>query len=324
MPSQTIHRRPKQISPLSKTGSITLKIALLSRAPNCYSSRRLVEAAELAGHEIIVLDYLRCRMDIVPGSPKVFYKGEQVHIDAIIPRIAASYTFYGAAVVRQFEMGGVLTSNSSLGISQSRNKLRCHQLLSRKGVDMPITGFAHHIHDIDALLDSVGGTPVILKLLEGSQGKGVVLAETRKSAESIIAAFRKLDANFLVQEYIEEAGGSDIRALVVGKSVVAAMMRTAAEGEFRANLHQGGNARVIKLTKEEKALALHATRAVGLKIAGVDLIRSSRGPLVLEVNSSPGLEGVEKASEKDIAGRIIKFLEKQQETKSVAPQDVLR
>ena len=301
-----------------------MKIALLSRAPECYSSRRLVEAAELAGHEIIVLDYLRCRMDIVPGSPKVFYKGEQVHIDAIIPRIAASYTFYGAAVVRQFEMGGVFTSNSSLGISQSRNKLRCHQLLSRKGVDMPITGFAHHIHDIDALLDSVGGTPVILKLLEGSQGKGVVLAETRKSAESIIAAFRKLDANFLVQEYIEEAGGSDIRALVVGKSVVAAMMRTAAEGEFRANLHQGGNARVIKLTKEEKALALHATRAVGLKIAGVDLIRSSRGPLVLEVNSSPGLEGVEKASEKDIAGRIIKFLEKQQETKSVAPQDVLR
>ena len=301
-----------------------MKIALLSRAPECYSSRRLVEAAELAGHEIIVLDYLRCRMDIKPGNPTVFYKGEQVRVDAIIPRIAASYTFYGAAVVRQFEMGGVLTSNSSLGISQSRNKLRCHQLLSRKGVDMPITGFAHHIHDIDMLLDSVGGTPVILKLLEGSQGKGVVLAETRRSAESIIAAFRKLDANFLVQEYIEEAGGSDIRALVVGKTVVGAMMRTAAEGEFRANLHQGGNAGVIKLSKEEKELALHATRAVGLKIAGVDLIRSSRGPLVLEVNSSPGLEGVEKATEKDIAGRIIKFLEKQQETKSVAPQAALR
>ena len=301
-----------------------MKIALLSRAPDCYSSRRIVEAGESAGHEMIVLDYLRCRMDIVPGSPKVFYKGEQVHIDAIIPRIAASYTFYGAAVVRQFEMGGVLTSNSSLGISQSRNKLRCHQLLSRKGVDMPITGFAHHIHDIDMLLDSVGGTPAILKLLEGSQGKGVVLAETRRSAESIIAAFRKLDANFLVQEYIEEAGGSDIRALVVGKTVVGAMMRTAAEGEFRANLHQGGNAGVIKLTKEEKELALHATRAVGLKIAGVDLIRSSRGPLVLEVNSSPGLEGVEKATEKDIARRIIKFLEKQQETKSVAPQAALR
>ena len=263
-------------------------------------------------------------MDIKPGNPTVFYKGEQVRVDAIIPRIAASYTFYGAAVVRQFEMGGVLTSNSSLGISQSRNKLRCHQLLSRKGVDMPITGFAHHIHDIDMLLDSVGGTPAILKLLEGSQGKGVVLAETRRSAESIIAAFRKLDANFLVQEYIEEAGGSDIRALVVGKTVVGAMMRTAAEGEFRANLHQGGNAGVIKLTKEEKELALHATRAVGLKIAGVDLIRSSRGPLVLEVNSSPGLEGVEKATEKDIAGRIIKFLEKQQETKSVSPQAALR
>ena len=300
-----------------------MNIALLTRAPNCYSSRRLVEAGQEAGHDMITLDYLRCRMDIVPGSPKVFYKGEQVHIDAIIPRIAASYTFYGAAVVRQFEMGGVLTTNSSLGISQSRNKLRCHQLLSRKGVDMPITGFAHHIQDIDSLLESVGGTPVILKLLEGSQGKGVVLAETRKSAESIIAAFRKLDANFLVQEYIEEAQGSDIRALVVGKSVVGAIMRTAAEGEFRANLHQGGRAAVIKLSKEEKELALHATRAVGLKIAGVDLIRSSRGPLVLEVNSSPGLEGVEKATEKDIAGRIVKFLEKQKEVKSVARRSVL-
>ena len=300
-----------------------MNIALLTRAPNCYSSRRLVEAGEEAGHDMIALDYLRCRMDIVPGSPKVFYKGEQVHVDAIIPRIAASYTFYGAAVVRQFEMGGVLTSNSSLGVSQSRNKLRCHQLLSRKGVEMPITGFAHHIQDIDSLLESVGGTPVILKLLEGSQGKGVVLAETKKSAESSIAAFRKLDANILVQEYIEEAQGSDIRALVVGKSVVGAIMRTAAEGEFRANLHQGGRAVVIKLSKEEKELALHATRAVGLKIAGVDLIRSSRGPLVLEVNSSPGLEGVEKATEKDIAGRIIKFLEKQQEAKSAPRQSVL-
>ena len=295
-----------------------MKIALLSRAPECYSSRRIVEAGEVAGHEMIVLDYLRCRMDIKPGNPTVFYKGERVEVDAVIPRIAASYTFYGAAVVRQFEMGGVLTSNSSLGVSQSRDKLRCHQLLSRKGVDMPITGFAHNIHDIDALLDSVGGTPAILKLLEGSQGKGVVLAETRRSAESIIAAFRKLDANFLVQEYIEEAGGSDIRALVVGKTVVGAMMRTAAEGEFRANLHQGGNAVVLKLTKEEKALALHATQSVNLKVAGVDLIRSSRGPLVLEVNSSPGLEGIETATGKDIAGRIIKFLEKQHETKKPA------
>ena len=300
-----------------------MKLALLSRAPNCYSSRRLVEAGEEAGHDMIVLDYLRCRMDIIPGNPKIFYKGEIIEVDAIIPRIAASYTFYGAAVVRQFEMAGVQTSNSSLGISQSRNKLRCHQLLSRKGVDMPITGFAHNIRDIDSLLESVGGTPAILKLLEGSQGKGVVLAETRKSAESIIAAFRKLDANFLVQEYIEEAQGSDIRALVVGKSVIGAIMRTAAEGEFRANLHQGGKAVVIKLTKEEKELALQATRAVGLKIAGVDLIRSSRGPLVLEVNSSPGLEGVEKATGKDIAGRIINFLEKQQQTSPAVRRGVL-
>lgn len=299
-----------------------MNIALLSRAPECYSSRRLVEAGEAAGHEMIVLDYLRCRMDINPGNPTVFYKGELIEVDAVIPRIAASYTFYGAAVVRQFEMGGVLSSNSSLGISQSRDKLRCHQLLSRKGVDMPITGFAHHIQDIDLLLDSVGGTPAILKLLEGSQGKGVVLAETKKSAESIIAAFRKLDANFLVQEYIEEAGGSDIRALVVGKTVVGAMMRTAAEGEFRANLHQGGNAEVIKLKKEEKALALHATQSVNLKVAGVDLIRSSRGPLVLEVNSSPGLEGIEVATGKDIAGRIIKFLEKQLAMKKPAKQSV--
>ena len=300
-----------------------MKLALLSRAPNCYSSRRLVEAGEEAGHDMIVLDYLRCRMDIIPGNPKIFYKGEIIEVDAIIPRIAASYTFYGAAVVRQFEMAGVQTSNSSLGISQSRNKLRCHQLLSRKGVDMPITGFAHNIQDIDSLLESVGGTPVILKLLEGSQGKGVVLAETRKSAESIIAAFRKLDANFLVQEYIEEAQGSDIRALVVGKSVIGAIMRTAAEGEFRANLHQGGKAVVVKLTKEEKELALQATRAVGLKIAGVDLIRSSRGPLVLEVNSSPGLQGVEKATGKDIAGRIINFLEKQQQTSPAVRRGVL-
>ena len=292
-----------------------MNIALLSRYPDCYSSRRLVEAGVIAGHEVVVLDYLRCRMDIAAGDTAVFYMGERVQVDAIIPRIAASYTFYGAAVVRQFEMGGVLTANSALGISQSRDKLRCHQLLSRKGVDMPITGFAHDIRDIDTLLESVGGTPAILKLLEGSQGKGVVLAETRRSAESIIAAFRKLDANFLVQEYIEEAGGSDIRALVVGKTVVGAMMRTASDGEFRANLHQGGNAVVLKLTKEEKALALHATQSVNLKIAGVDLIRSSRGPLVLEVNSSPGLEGIETATGKDIAGRIIKFLEKQHETK---------
>ena len=292
-----------------------MKIALLSRAPNCYSSKHIVAAGVKAGHEMIVLDYLRCRMDIAAGDPAVFYMGERVQVDAVIPRIAASYTFYGAAVVRQFEMGGVLTANSALGISQSRDKLRCHQLLARKGVDMPVTGFAHNIHDIDMLLDSVGGTPVILKLLEGSQGKGVVLAETRKSAESIIAAFSKLDANFLVQEYIEEAGGSDIRALVIGKTVVGAMIRTAAAGEFRANLHQGGTAQVLKLTNEEKKLALHATQSVKLKVAGVDLIRSSRGPLVLEVNSSPGLEGIEAATGKDIASRLIKFLEKQKAMK---------
>ncbi len=292
-----------------------MRIGLLTRYPDCYSSRRLVFACEEAGHQVVILDYLRCRMDIAAGNPAVFYKGEQVFVDAIIPRIAATYTFYGAAVVRQFEMAGVLTANTALGITQSRDKLRCHQLLSRKGVAMPVTGFAHDVRDIDALLDSVGGTPAILKLLEGSQGKGVVLAETKKSAESIIAAFRKLDANFLVQEYIEEAGGSDIRALVVGKTVVGAIMRTAAEGEFRANLHQGGQAEVIKLSKEEKDLALKATQSVNLKVAGVDLIRSDRGALVLEVNSSPGLEGVETATGKNVAGRIVSYLEKQHEMK---------
>jgi len=294
-----------------------MKIAILSRNSRCYSTRRLIEACEADGHEVEIRDYLRCTMGIASGRPQVFHQGEPVVVDAIIPRIGASYTFYGAAVVRQFEMAGVHTANPSYAISRSRDKLRCHQLLSREGIDMPVTAFAHDIRDIDSMLKNVGGAPVIIKLLEGTQGRGVVLAETKKAAESVITAFRQLDANILVQEFVKESKGSDIRAFVVGRTVVGAMMRKAAPGEFRANLHQGGTAMPIQLTSEEKKMALKAARVMGLHVAGVDLIRSNRGPLVLEVNSSPGLAGVEVATGKDVAGKVVKFLERQKRTKPV-------
>jgi ribosomal protein S6--L-glutamate ligase len=290
-----------------------MKIAILSRNPQCYSTRRLVEACEQANHEVDVRDYLRCTMDIASGRPRVFHQGEPVEADAIIPRIGASYTFYGTAVVRQFEAAGILTANLSDAINRSRDKLRCLQLLSQEGVETPLTGFAHDIRDINALLKTVGGTPVVIKLLEGTQGKGVVLAETKKAAESVITAFRQLDANILVQEYIKEAAGCDIRAFVVGQGIVGAMERKAAPGEFRANLHLGGTAKPLELSKEERRMALRAARVMGLAVAGVDLIRSERGPLVLEVNSSPGLAGIEMVTGKNIARRIIKYLEVQKE-----------
>lgn len=252
-------------------------------------------------------------MGIASGKPQVFHQGEPVLADAIIPRIGASYTFYGTAIARQFEMTGISTANPSHAISKSRDKLRCHQILAKEKIDTPITAFAHDIRDIDAVLEIVGGAPVIIKLLEGTQGKGVVLAETQKAAESVITAFRQLDANILVQEFIEESAGSDIRALVVGQSVVGAMMRQAAPGEFRANLHRGGKGIPIELTKEETRLALEAASAMGLYIAGVDMIRSNRGPLVLEVNSSPGLAGVEMTTGTDVAKKIVCFLEKRLE-----------
>jgi ribosomal protein S6--L-glutamate ligase len=287
-----------------------MKIGILSRNDKLYSTSRMVEAAKSRGHDVRVIDYLRCYMNIASHRPKVVYRGEALDFDAVIPRIGASHTFYGTAVVRQFEMMGVFPANESQAITRSRDKLRSLQLLSREGIGLPVTGFAHSTKDIDGLLDIVGGAPVIVKLLEGTQGIGVVLAETRKAAESVVAAFRQLDANILVQEFIKESGGSDIRALVIDGKVRAAMMRHAAEGEFRSNLHRGGTAEIVKLTPEERSTAVRAAKAMGLNVAGVDMLRSNHGPVIMEVNSSPGLEGIEKASGIDVAGAIVEYLEK--------------
>ena len=288
-----------------------MKILILSRNPRIYSTRRLVEAAKAREHTVRVVDTLHCYMNISSLEPSVHYKGERLEdFDAVIPRIGASITFYGAAVLRQFEMMGVYSLNESVAISRARDKLRSLQLLSRKGVGLPVTGFAHSPDDIQDVIRIVGGAPLVIKLLEGTQGIGVVLAETKKAAESVIEAFMGLTANIMVQEFIKEAGGSDIRCFVVGGKVVAAMKRTAKEGEFRSNLHRGGTAEVIKLTPEERSTAVRAANIVGLNVAGVDILRSNHGPVVMEVNSSPGLEGIEKATGKDIAGMIIEFIEK--------------
>jgi ribosomal protein S6--L-glutamate ligase len=250
-------------------------------------------------------------MDITSARPAIWYKGETLEdFDAVVPRIGASITFYGLAVVRQFEMMGVYSVNESVAIGRSRDKLRAHQLLARAGIGLPVTGFAHSPTDTSALIKLVGGAPLVIKLLEGTQGRGVVLAETAKAGESVIDAFRELDANFLVQEFVKEAKGADIRCFVIGNRVVAAMMRQAKEGEFRSNLHRGGTATVVKLTPRERATAIRAAKTMGLNVAGVDIIRGKDGPLVLEVNSSPGLEGIEAATGKDVAGQIIEFLEK--------------
>ena len=291
-----------------------MKIGILSRNPRLYSTKRLVQAAEERGHEAQVVDVLKCFMNITSNRPTVHSKvqGEvrQLEFDAVIPRIGASVTAYGTAVLRQFEVGGVYSVNESIAITRSRDKLRAHQLLARKGVGMPITSYAHSVEATDELIESVGGAPLIVKVIESTHGNGVVLAETNKAAESLINAFRSLNADFLVQEFIKEAGGSDIRCFVVGDKVIAAMQRSAKEGEFRSNLHRGGSAQVIKLKPEERALAVRAAKVMGLDVAGVDLIRSAHGPLVIEVNSSPGLEGIEKATGKDVAGSIIQFIEK--------------
>ena len=288
-----------------------MKILVLSRNRKLYSTRRLLEAIESAGHEGRVVDVLRCTMDITSTRPAVYYKGEKLeNIDAVIPRIGASITFYGLAVVRQFEMMGVYSVNESVAIGRSRDKLRSLQLLARAGVGLPVTGYAHSPDDIKGLIKLVGGAPVVIKLLEGTQGRGVVLAETNKAAESVIDAFRELDANFLLQQYVREARGADIRCFVIGERVVAAMQRQAAEGEFRSNLHRGGTASLVRLTPQERATATKAARKMGLNVAGVDLIRSRDGAQVLEVNSSPGLEGIEKATGKDIAGLIVSFIER--------------
>jgi ribosomal protein S6--L-glutamate ligase len=288
-----------------------MKIGILSRNRKLYSTKRLVEAAAARGHEVRVINHLRCYMNIASFKPSIHYNGELLpKFDAIIPRIGASVTFYGSAVVRQFEMMGTFSLNESVAISRSRDKLRSMQLLSRKGIGLPVTGFANSPDDTYDLLQIVGGAPVVVKLLEGTQGKGVVLAETRKAAESVVEAFRGLNANFLVQEFIKEAGGADIRCFVIGDKVVASMIRQAQEGEFRSNLHRGGSSKLIKITPEERSTAVRSARIMGLNVAGVDILRSNHGPVVIEVNSSPGLEGIEGATGKDIAGLMISYIEK--------------
>ena len=288
-----------------------MNIAILSRRTSLYSTRRLVEAAKERGHEVRVIDTLRCYMNIASSKPEIHYKGENLTgFDAVIPRIGASITFYGTAVLRQFEIMGVFPLSESVAITRARDKLRSLQLLSRKGIGLPITGFAHSPDDVEDLIKMVGGAPLVIKLLEGTQGIGVVLAETRKAAESVIEAFFGLRVNIMVQEFIQEAGGADIRCFVIGERVVAAMKRQAQEGEFRSNLHRGGTASLVKLTPRERATAVNAAKAIGLNVAGVDILRSDRGPLVMEVNSSPGLEGIETATGKDVAGMIIQFIEK--------------
>ncbi|GJL97678.1 MAG: putative alpha-L-glutamate ligase [Hyphobacterium sp.] len=288
-----------------------MRLALLCRNPDLYSHKRLVEAAQVRGHEIDILDTLRIYMNITSHRPALHYKGEKLpKYDAVIPRIGTSITAYGTAVVRQFEMTGAWSLAESVAITRSRDKLRSLQLLSRAGVGLPVTAFAHDTRQLDALLDMVGGEPVVIKLLEGTQGVGVVLAETRRSAKSVIEAFRGAKVNILVQEYIKEAGGADIRTIVVGGKVVAAMKRQGGEGEFRSNLHRGGAATKIKITPEERATAVRAAKIMGLHVSGVDMLRANHGPVVMEVNSSPGLEGIEGATGLDVAGQIIELIEK--------------
>ncbi len=288
-----------------------MKIAVLSTNRNLYSTKRLVEAGEERGHEMPVINHKRCYMNITSHNPSIHIKGEAITgVDAIIPRIGASVSFFGTSVVRQFEMMGVYSVNESVAITRSRDKLRAVQLLSRRGIGLPVTGFANSPDDTEDLLQFVGGAPVVIKLLEGTQGVGVVLAETKQAAESVIEAFSGLKANFMVQEFIKEAGGSDIRCLVVGDKVVASMKRQGKDGEFRSNLHRGGSAKLIKITPEERSTAVRSAKVMGLNVAGVDLLRSNHGPVVMEVNSSPGLEGIEKATDRDVAGMIIEFIEK--------------
>ncbi len=290
-----------------------LKIGILSRNPKLYSTRRLVEAAATRGHSVEVIDVLRCYMDITSHNPTIHYKGKEFKpnsFDAIIPRIGASITFYGTAMVRQFEMMNTFTVNESVAIARARDKLHSMQLLSRAGIGLPVTGFAHSPDDIDHLISEVGGAPLVIKLLEGTQGLGVVLAETKKAAESVIQAFMGLDANILVQEFIKESKGRDIRAFVIDGKVVATIQRTAAEGEFRSNLHRGGKASLIKITPEERSTAVRAAGVMGLNMCGVDMLRSNHGPVVMEVNSSPGLRGIEEATGLDVAGKVVEFIEK--------------
>lgn len=288
-----------------------MKIVMLARNPNLYTHKRLKETAEKRGHQLDIVDTLRCYMNIASHRPVVYYNGEKLpDYDAVIPRIGASVTFYGSAVLRQFEMMGVFPLNESVGIGRSRDKLRSMQLLARDGIGLPVTTFAHDPKQTEEVLKLAGDAPLVVKLLEGTQGIGVVLADTNRSAKSVIEAFRGAKVNILVQEFIKEAGGTDIRALVVGGKVVAAMQRKGAPGEFRSNLHRGGSAQQIRITPEERSTAVRAAKAMGLNVCGVDMLRANHGPVVMEVNSSPGIEGVEKATGIDVADKIIDYLEK--------------
>ncbi|MBI9080106.1 MAG: 30S ribosomal protein S6--L-glutamate ligase [Pseudodesulfovibrio sp.] len=288
-----------------------MKIAILSRKKYLYSTNALVEAGEAHGHDMRVINPLRCYMNIASHNPTIHYKGEDLSdIDAIIPRIGASITFYGTAVARQFEMMNVYNLNESVAITRSRDKLRSMQLLSRKGIGLPVTGFANSTKFTDDLIKMVGGAPLVVKLLEGTQGIGVVLAENTQAAKSVIEAFQGVKANILVQEYIKEAKGKDLRCLVIGGKIVASMQRKALAGEFRSNLHRGGTASITKITPEERSTAVRAAKIMGLNVCGVDLLRTNHGPVVMEVNSSPGLEGIENVTGKNIAAKIIDFIEK--------------
>ena len=288
-----------------------MKIGILSRNTNLYSTRRLVEAAVMRGHDAQVIDHLKCNIEIEQRGPSIFYGEEYLTgFDAVIPRIGASVTFYGTAVVRQFEMMKVFTATSSQSLVRSRDKLRSLQILSGAGLGLPVTAFTNYSKDVTRVIEKVGGAPCVLKLLEGTQGIGVVLAETQSAAKSVLEAFNGLQARVIVQQFIKEAGGSDIRAFVVDGVIVGAMKRQGKEGEFRSNLHQGGTAKLIELSDEEENAALMATKALGLGIAGVDMLQSDNGPLIMEVNSSPGLEGIEGATGKDIAKAIIRYIER--------------
>jgi ribosomal protein S6--L-glutamate ligase len=287
-----------------------MRFVMLARNPGLYSHLRIVEAARRRGHEIDVVNTLQVHMTITSSRPTLRHGGKTLPIyDAVIPRIGASITNYGLAVLRQFEMQGVYPLNESVAIGRSRDKLRALQLLARAGVGLPVTAFAHGPRRAEEVVSEVGGAPVVIKLLEGTQGMGVILAETEASAKSIIEAFSAANVNILVQEFVREAAGSDVRALVIGGGIVAGMRRTGKKGEFRSNLHRGGKAEPIELTPEEQATAIRSAEALGLNVAGVDMLRARRGPLVLEVNSSPGIEGMETATGVDVAGAMIAFLE---------------
>jgi ribosomal protein S6--L-glutamate ligase len=298
-----------------------MRIAILSRGPDLYSTRRLIEAGQARGHFVWLMDTLRFDIRISRGKPELFYDSEPVHgIDAVIPRIGASITQYGLAVVRQFEMMGVYCLNESQAIARSRDKLRCLQILSRHNIGMPVTVYTRMPEHVRDCIELVGGVPVIIKLLEGTQGVGVVLAESNATAESVIEAFHGLDKNILIQQFVKEAKGSDLRALVVGKRVVASMRRQAVPGEFRSNLHRGGTAKKEHLPPAYRQTALQAARVLGLRVAGVDMLESRDGPMVMEVNSSPGLEGIERATNVDVAGSIIDYLEREAKpAKTVTP-----